>query len=85
MVLQKKLFDFLNDQEKIEQYKESPKYFTRSSSLSFEVVVSSILHLFKESVEFNIQKILPVMGRKPVTGGAFTQARYKVKPEVLVI
>ena len=82
MVLQKKLFDFLHDQEKIEQYKESPEYFTRSSPLSFEVVVSSILHLFKESVEFNIQKMLPVIGRKPVSGAAFTQARYKVKPDV---
>ena len=36
--------------------------------------------MFKESVEFNLQKILP--DGKSVTGSAFTQARYKVKPEV---
>jgi hypothetical protein len=47
--------------------------------LSFPVVASSILHLFKESVEFNLQKILPAIA-KPVTGSAFTQARYKIKP-----
>jgi hypothetical protein len=44
------------------------------------VVASSILHLFKESVEFNLQKILPSISR-PVTGSAFTQARYKIKPK----
>lgn len=50
--------------------------------MSFEVVAGSILHLFKESVEFNLQKILPDIGAGPVTGSAFTQARYKIKPEL---
>lgn len=81
-VLQKKLYDFLRDPEKITLYRYSEKDFTRSSSLSFEVVVSSILHLFKESVEFNLQKILPAVAVKPVTSSAFTQARYKIKSEL---
>lgn len=33
-------------------------------------------------MEFNLQTILPVISNKPVTGGAFTQARYKIKPEL---
>ena len=44
--------------------------------------MGSILHLFKESVEFNLQNLLPEMGIRPVTGSAFTQARYKIKPEL---
>lgn len=52
--------------------------FTRSSPLSFPVVASSILHMFKESVEFNLQELLPELGVAPVTGSAFTQARYKI-------
>ncbi len=36
--------------------------------------------MFKESVEFNLQDILPGITNKPVTGSAFSQARYKVKP-----
>ena len=48
--------------------------------MSFEIVVGSILHLFKESVEFNLQNLLPGLSRRPVTGSAFTQARYKIKP-----
>lgn len=35
--------------------------------------------MFKESVEFNMQKVLKSLGARPVTGSAFTQARYKVK------
>jgi hypothetical protein len=46
------------------------------------VIVSSILHLFKESVEFNMQKVLKSLGTRVVTGSAFTQARYKVKAKL---
>ncbi|WP_317191780.1 IS4 family transposase [Fulvivirga marina] len=63
-------------------YKQSSGDFSRSSALSFEVVVGSILNLFKESVEFNLQNILPSLSVRAVTGSAFSQARYKVKPEV---
>lgn len=38
--------------------------------------------MFKESVEFNLQNILPALSVRPVTGSAFSQARYKVKPEL---
>lgn len=38
--------------------------------------------MFKESVEFNMQKVLKSLGARPVTGSAFTQARYKIKPEL---
>lgn len=39
------------------------------------------MHLFKESVEFNLYKILSNFGINPVTGSAFSQARYKIKQE----
>jgi Transposase DDE domain len=38
------------------------------------------LHLFKESVEFNLSKILPLLGNKIVGAAAFSAARYKIKP-----
>lgn len=38
--------------------------------------------MFKESVEFNMQKVLKSLGARPVTGSAFTQARYKVKAKL---
>jgi hypothetical protein len=38
-----------------------------------------LLHLFKESVEFNLQKLLPGLTSRVVSGSAFTQARYKIK------
>jgi hypothetical protein len=37
--------------------------------------------LFKESVEFNIHDVLSDLGIDPVTGSAFSQARYKIKQE----
>ena len=54
--------------------------FTRQAPLSFPIVVSSILHLFKESVEFNLSKILPQLGNKIAGTAAFSAARYKIKP-----
>jgi hypothetical protein len=41
-------------------------------------VVSSILNLFKESVEYNISTLLIQLNLKPVTGAAFSLARYKI-------
>lgn len=38
--------------------------------------------MFKESVEFNVQKVFSEISVNPVSGSAFTQARYKVKPEL---
>ncbi|MCP4298900.1 MAG: hypothetical protein GY786_25280, partial [Proteobacteria bacterium] len=63
------------------KYRSSEKDFSRERTLTFPVVVKSILHLFKESVEYNMQKVLPLLGESPVTGSAFSQARYKVRYE----
>ena len=41
-------------------------------------MVSTILNLFKESVEYNIFTILPGISSKVVTGAAFSKARYKI-------
>ncbi|WP_162555767.1 IS4 family transposase [Reichenbachiella versicolor] len=78
-VLQKKLFDFISNPETELKYKQSPKDFSRTSKLSFQAVVGSILHLFKESVEYNLHVVLPSLCAQHVTGSAFSQARYKVK------
>ncbi|MFC3361579.1 IS4 family transposase [Pedobacter fastidiosus] len=53
-------------------------FFTRKRCLSFPVVASTILNLFKESVEYNISTILPDLSSKVVTGAAFSKARYKI-------
>jgi len=42
-------------------------------------VASTVLHLFKESVEYNLLNFLPDIGSGPVSASAFSQARYKVK------
>lgn len=78
-VLQKNLFDFIENPETVEKYRQSTTDFSRISPLSFSSVVGTILHLFKESVEFNLQRILPSFSAQAVTGSAFSQARYKVK------
>lgn len=46
--------------------------------LTFPVVVSSILNLFKESVEYNLSTLLPLLRLEPVTGAAFSLARFKI-------
>jgi hypothetical protein len=53
--------------------------FTRNNKLNFPSIVLLILHLFKESVEFNLATFLPLLGVKPITGAAFSIARYKIK------
>jgi hypothetical protein len=42
-------------------------------------VALTILNLFKESVEYNLATFLPKIQCKPVTGAAFSIARYKIK------
>ncbi|MGH9878030.1 MAG: IS4 family transposase [Nitrososphaerales archaeon] len=71
----------MNNQKVTDRYRKSEADFSRTSPLSFPVVVSSVLHLFKESVEFNLQKILPELKTEVVTGSAFTQARYKIRAD----
>lgn len=80
MGLQKKIFDFLHSQDSIARYRKSSQDFIRSSPLSFPVIATSILRLFKESVEYHLQEILPALGSRPVTGSAFAQGRYKIDP-----
>lgn len=72
----------MENESEYARFKAHPADFTRASPLSFGVVVSSILHLFKESVEYNMQTLLPALNVCPVSGSAFTQARYKVLAEV---
>jgi hypothetical protein len=50
--------------------------------LSFKITIGSILHLFKESVEFNIHQILSSFKLPLVTGAAFSKARYKIKSDL---
>lgn len=38
------------------------------------------MHLFKESVEFNLDQLLGSFKSRLITGSAFSQARYKIKP-----
>lgn len=76
--LLKKTFDFIQDKNSFSQYIKEPIFFTRKRSLCFPVVVSTILNLFKESVEYNIATILPGLSLKAVTGAAFCKARYKI-------
>jgi len=74
----KKTFDFVYNNSKLQQYTTEAVFFTRKRSLTFPVVVSSLLNLFKESVEYSISTILPTFDLKPVTGSAFSLARYKI-------
>jgi hypothetical protein len=76
--LLKKTFDFVQNNPKQSEYIAQAKFFTRKRSLSFPIVVSTILNLFKESVEYNISTLLPIFNQKPVTGAAFSIARYKI-------
>ena len=48
--------------------------------MSFANIAKCILNLFKESVEYNLQEVLPRLLAPTVTGSAFTQARYKISP-----
>lgn len=78
MSLLKKTFDFIHNNPERKQYLTQPIFFKRNRTLTFPVVVSSILNLFKESVEYNISTLLSQLNLKPVTGAAFSLARYKI-------
>jgi Transposase DDE domain len=68
----------------INSFRVAKTDFTRKASLSFPVVVTSILHLFKESVTFNLSQILPQLDKKMVGVAAFSAARYKIKFDFFV-
>jgi hypothetical protein len=77
--LLKKVFDFIHNNQIISDYRRSYSNFTRNRTLTFPIVVCSILHLFKESVEFNISQVLPFFDKETVSGAAFSKARDKIK------
>jgi hypothetical protein len=77
-LLLKKTFDFIHQKSNLKTYSVESIFFTRSRILTFPMIVSSILHLFKESVEYNLSTILPFLNTRPVTGAAFSLARYKI-------
>ncbi|MEM6831257.1 MAG: IS4 family transposase [Bacteroidota bacterium] len=76
----KKIFEFLHNTETAKQFKIGKKSFTRERSLPFPTVVTSILHLFKESVEYNLlsDKLKKIISGES-SSAAFSKARYKVK------
>ena len=80
-VLLKKICEFIHSADTINDFKVDKADFTRNAPLRFPTVVSSILHLFKESVEFNLSKVLPFFGSKVAGVAAFSAARYKIKCE----
>lgn len=47
--------------------------------MNFPAVAVSILHLFKESVEYKMLSFLPQLDIDNVSGAAFSKARYKIK------
>ena len=73
------MFDFIRNPLTINDIRVNKTDFTRDSKLDFPSVALLILHLFKESVEFNLATFLPFLGKKPVTGACFSIARYKIK------
>lgn len=77
-MLLKKAFDFIHNNGSIDNYTTDCGCFTRNRILTFSVVVSTILNLFKESVEYNLSIVLPLLNTKPVTGAAFSLARFKI-------
>lgn len=79
MLALKKIYNFICNNQNIRSYLRSDTDFTRKSQLTFPAVVLKILHSFSDSVEYNLATFLPKLNLKPVTAGAFSVARYKIK------
>lgn len=79
MLALKKIFDFIHNKQNISTYTHSASDFTRLNKLTFPAVVLKILHSFSDSVEFNLATFLPKLNLRPVTAGAFSIARCKIK------
>ncbi|MFZ5553078.1 MAG: IS4 family transposase [Bacteroidota bacterium] len=77
--LLKKVFDFIHNNKDYKSLCESDTNFTRKNKLTFSSVALTILHLFKESNEFNLATFLPSIGCAAVKGPAFSMARYKIR------
>ena len=78
MELLKKIFDFIHNNQTISNLTIEGS-FKRVRIQTFSSVALTILNLFKESVEYNLATFLPKIQCKPVTGAAFSIARYKIK------
>lgn len=74
----KKTFHFIHNNPEQNKYISQSIFFTRNRTLTFPIVVTSILNLFKESVEYNISVLLQGLNLKPVSGAAFSLARYNI-------
>ena len=78
MELLKKIFNFIHNNQSI-SILTTEGSFKRVRKQTFCSVALMILNLFKESVEFNLATFLPKIQCKPVSGAAFSIARYKIK------
>lgn len=76
--LLKKTFDFIHHNPDPEKYIKHPIFFSRERRLTFPIVATAILNLFKESVEYNISVLMQNFHLRPVSGAAFSLARYKI-------
>ncbi len=77
--LLKKVYNFIVSGPSKEAYITDSSSFSRNRVLTFPVVVSTILNLFKESVEYNLSLVLPFFNTaSSVTGAAFSLARFKI-------
>lgn len=80
----KKIFDTVCNNNNIRDLVKSKICFTRRNKLTFEGVVLKILHSFQDSVDFNLSTFFPQLKIPPVTAGAFSIARYKLKIDLFL-
>lgn len=77
--LLKKIASFIHESHTATDFTVTDKDFTRNRKLNFVTMVISILHLFKESIEYKVLSFFPLLGVPIVSGAAFSKARYKIK------
>jgi len=75
----KKIFNFITNNHTISELTSNKTDFTRKNKLTFSSVALKILNSFQNSVEFDMSTFMPKLGIKPVSAGAFSIARYKIK------
>ena len=75
----KNLFAFIHESKTVNDFSVNTQDFSRERKLNFATITISILHLFKESVEYKVLSFLPSLGLSNVSGAAFSYARYKIK------
>ena len=80
----KKIFDGICNKHNIKELILKQTHFTRQYKLTYEAVVLKILHSFHDSVDFNLATFFPKLKIPPITAGAFSTARYKLKIELFL-